>query len=152
MGYIYYDYEFKTDEFKKEYLDFLQHIDEEIRLFYSKNASMLQILITYKKLFGMTPISLRSRSDKEAIEHRNFVLYLLVHFSKEPLTSIKEYFNVSEEFLQILRDDDSLHKIYEEKTKLFFDLHREEYILNKKAQIALAEVISMTLRIECKKK
>lgn len=143
MGYIYHDYDFKTDEFKREYLDFLQHVDEEIRLFYRKNVSMLHILLTYKKLFGMTPISLRSRSDKEAIEHRNFVLYLLVHFSKEPCTSIKEYFNVSDEFLQNLRDDDSLHAIYEEKTKLFFDLHREEYILNKKAQIALAEEISM---------
>lgn len=146
MGYIYYDYEFKTDEFKKEYLDFLQHIDEEIRLFYSKNVSMLHILLTYKKLFGMTPISLRSRSDKEAIEHRNFVLYLIVHFSKEPLTSIKEYFSVSEEFLQSLRDDDSLHAVYEEKTKLFFDFHREEYRLNRRAKIALAEIISITLK------
>lgn len=146
MGCMYYDYEFQTDEFKEQYLDFLQHADEEIQLSYGKNASMLQILRIYKKVFGITPISLRSRNDKEVIEHRNFVLYLLLYFSKESSTSITEYLNVSEEFLQTLRDDNSLHEIYKEKTKLFFDLNKAEYIFNKRSQFAMAEEISMALK------
>ena len=70
----------------------------------------------------------------------------MAYFSKEPFTSITEYFNVSEEFLQNLRDDSSLHEVYKEKIKLFFDLNRAECIFNRKAQFALAEETCMGLK------
>lgn len=54
MAYIYHGYEFKTDEFKKEYLDFLQHINEEMRFFIVKMHQRLYIFLTKGLIDGNT--------------------------------------------------------------------------------------------------
>lgn len=136
----FYDYEFKTEATKKKWKDFLDNIDEEMKLSYKRRSS-LSILINFKRSFNITPYTLRHSQKNEHADHRKFALYLLVHYSKDTLDDIANDFNTSIDEIQSVKSNEDLHAEYVEKIKMFFEPLKAGFKEGRRTSLAFSETI-----------
>jgi len=111
---------FKSKKDKNKYKKIKENIFEITKLRIKNKLDSLTIQLSIKKLFHVIPITAKQSRKPEIVELRNFVIYLLVHYSKEQLLDISTKFNISIDNLKHIKNNDNLHKKYEANSRIFF--------------------------------
>ena len=137
---LFNDYVFKSEATKQQWKDFLENLDEEIRLSYMGRMSSLSILINFRRCFNITPYALKNSKSIEHADYRLFALYLLVHYSKDTLNDIADDFNTSIDELQSIRSNQYLHLEYEVKIKTYFEPLKADFKEVRRTELGLAEI------------
>ena len=131
----YRDYELKTEAMKERWRDLQENEYEEMERYYKENR--LNVYSIIKKVYHTTPQRLKN---DPSIEIRDFALYMLVHFSNDPLEKIATDFkDVTVDHLLSIKNDDSLHKKYEKEKIRFFNLLKSDFLNSQYLNLAFAE-------------
>ncbi|MFA6138990.1 MAG: hypothetical protein WC667_13025 [Sulfurimonas sp.] len=138
MGTIYDDYELKEPQNIQKWQDALS--DKLACAKKSFHPSFDGLLSRFKKVFGITPMALKSGSSKEARYLREFTLYLLVHYTDDN-KKIADTFCVSQSLLKTIKEDATLMEKYQSQEELFFEELISDALNNLYANLALSESI-----------
>jgi len=101
MGMMFYDYEFKSEEYQNTWRCISTNIFKSMELYYRKQFSMHQLLRYFKKAFGITPITLKNGTDDKCYKHKLLAIYLLTKYSDEEFEVIASEFNTSVETISL---------------------------------------------------
>lgn len=85
------------------------------------DASAMTILIHMKKVFCITPVSIRTGKDEATKRLRKIALYLIANHSKEPIETIQKMFLISIDELNSYRKDHRLKEEYRDALKAFYE-------------------------------
>jgi len=89
----YRDYKLKTEAIKEKWKDMQENVYEEMERYCKENRFNVYII---KKIYHLTPQRLKN---DPSIEIRDFAIYMLVHFSNDPLEKIATDFKDSKNLL-----------------------------------------------------
>lgn len=142
MGLIYYDYWFKSSKYQELWKDELENTISNMQEYYKNRMSLNAILSIFKKVFHITPITLKSDLSLNKRYLRTLAIYLLLTYSFEEKEKIAFEFQISlnelEQFENI--DIDFTHDI-----KTFFEYFKNDYLIERKSNLAFQEEISLNL-------
>ena len=131
---IYYDYEFKTEKYRKKYQYELDNIDINI-----KNISIQQVVSNFRKLFKITPARLRVFEMDNY--YKQFAIYVCLNYTNVSNADIVEYFNISfNDITQILQNC-KLKTKYQKDIDRLFEPYKNDYLANIRACLAAREDI-----------
>lgn len=142
MATTYDDYELKESENIQKWQDALSN-----KLACAKKSfhpSFDGLLSKFKKVFGITPMALKSASSKEARDLREFALYLLVHYTNDN-KKIADVFGVSLSILEAIKEDTTLQAKYQMQEELFFYDLIPDALKNFYNTLAFSEMLSQKL-------
>ena len=94
---MFWEYEFKTQEYQNIWRCLTSNIFESMELYYRKQLTIQQVLIYFRKAFGITPTTLKKSNKDKHYKHKLLVLYLLTKYSKEEfavIATLKRSFKV----------------------------------------------------------
>lgn len=107
----------------------------------SYHPSFNGLLSRFKKVFGITPASLKSADTKEAKDARELALYLLVHYTND-MQKIADAFGVPKSLLEEMRSDTALIQKYKAEEELFFEGLVSDALDNLYANLVFSEMLS----------
>jgi len=129
-----------TEENGKKYENLVKNgLEEYKKDFKHKIESIDQVLRKFKKVFKIVPVTLKNSTKKEIVEYREFVLYLLVIFTKIDISKISVAFNTTKEKLIQIKKDKCLEKKHKEKENKFFEFFLDDYLLSCKRNISFGQ-------------
>ena len=83
MGLIYYNYEFKSSKYQELWKDELENTISNMQKYYKNRMSLNGILSIFKKVFHITPITLKTDLSENKRYLRILAIYLLLKYSSE---------------------------------------------------------------------
>ena len=83
MGLIYYNYEFKSSKYQEFWKDELENTISNMQKYYKNRMSLNGILSIFKKLFHITPITLKTDLSENKRYLIILAIYLLLKYSSE---------------------------------------------------------------------
>ena len=141
MGCIYYDYQFKTEEFNNSWRCIKTHTFENMELYYRKQFSMNRVLSYFKKAFHIAPITLKNSQEDKYYEKKMLGIYLLSKYSKESSEMIAEAFHTSVEIIALISANSAYETSFQNEIKLFFKQFEDDYLEDRKSSLAFREEI-----------
>ena len=91
MGLIYYNYEFKSSKYQELWKDELENTISNMQKYYKNRMSLNGILSIFKKVFHITPITLKTDLSENKRYLRILAIYLLLKYSSEKNKIILEF-------------------------------------------------------------
>ena len=89
------NYKFKSDHNKAKW-DFIKtNLEELTKEECRKSSSLLNVLISIKRLFNKTPITVKTSFKQEDLYYREFALFILVNYSNVSFEEIAQEFSVA---------------------------------------------------------
>lgn len=138
MGLAFIDYKIKDKELENELNEKCKNIIQHIKQSYKPSFDGL--LSRFKKVFKITPVTLKENKTQKAKELHELALYMLVThtddmelIAKEMNTDIKE--------LEAIKQDDSLELKYEKQLNSFYKTMEDEYIINLHSNYSLRDIL-----------
>ena len=83
MGLMYYDYEFKSLKYQELWKNELEDTISNMQKYYKNRMSLNGILSRFKKVFHITPITLKTDLSENKRYLRILAIYLLLKYSFE---------------------------------------------------------------------
>lgn len=145
MGMMFYDYEFKSEEYRNTWRCILNNTYENMELNYRKQFSMQGLLSYFKKAFGITPITIKNSTDDSQYQYKILAVYLLTKYSKETFEYIANEFHISVDTVTSIDANSSNREIFQDEIKLFFKQFEEDYIYGEKSSLAFRESLELLL-------
>ena len=142
MGRIYYNYEFKSPKYQELWKDELQNTISNMQKYYKNRMSLNAILSIFKKVFHITPITLKTDLSLNKRYLRTLAIYLLLTYSFEEKEKIALEFQIS---LNELEQFENIDIGFTNDIKTFFDYFKNDYLLERKSNLAFQEEISLNL-------
>ena len=142
MGLIYYDYEFKSSKYQELWKDELENTISNMQKYYKNRMSLNAILSIFKKVFHITPITLKTDLSLNKRYLRRLAIYLLLTYSFEEKEKIALEFQIS---LNELEQFENIDIGFTNDIKTFFDYFKNDYLLERKSNLAFQEEISLNL-------
>ena len=138
---INYDYQFKTQKYQSKWRDILENTFTHIECDYRKNKDLLisGVLSRFKKVFGITPKTLKDSTDNALYRYKMLAIYLLVKYSKESFETIAREFHITVETVEEIDSNEMYFKLFEEEIKKYFNSFKEDYLLNLRSVLAFEE-------------
>jgi len=136
---IYHDYQFTSQKYQNIWHCITSHTFENMELYYRKKIPINKIWSTYRKAFNITPITLKTTTDKVLYKHKILSIYLLCHYSNEELSLISSEFNMSLSKITTIATNDTIRIKFQDEIKSFFKILEEEFLLNRRTRLALTE-------------
>jgi hypothetical protein len=101
--------------------DFIKdHLEEIVKEECLKNDTFLQVLLSLKRVFNKTPISLKTAYRKEDLYYRELALYLLVNYSNALKEEIASEFKIELSNLEEYKNQEHYEKIYRQPLEEYF--------------------------------
>ena len=145
MGLIYYNYEFKSPKYQELWKDELENTISNMQKYYKNRMSLNTILSIFKKVFHITPITLKTDLSSNRSYLRRLAIYLLLTYSFEEKEKIALEFQIS---LNELEQFENIDIGFTNDIKTFFDYFKNDYLLERKSNLAFQEEISLNLTDE----
>ena len=142
MGLIYYSYEFKSPKYQELWKDELENTIYNMQKYYKNRMSLNGILSRFKKVFHITPITLKTDLSLNKRYLRRLAIYLLLTYSFEEKEKIALEFQIS---LNELEQFQNIDIDFKNDIKTFFDYFKNDYLLERKSNLAFQEEISLNL-------
>ncbi len=142
MGLIYYNYEFKSPKYQELWKDELENTISNLQKYYKNRMSLNAILSIFKKVFHITPITLKTDLSLNKRYLRRLAIYLLLTYSFEEKEKIALEFQIS---LNELEQFENIDIGFTNDIKTFFDYFKNDYLLERKSNLAFQEEISLNL-------
>ena len=142
MGLIYYNYEFKSPKYQELWKDELENTIFNMQKYYKNRMSLNAILKKKKKVFHITPITLKTDLSLNKRYLRRLAIYLLLTYSFEEKEKIALEFQIS---LNELEQFENIDIGFTNDIKTFFDYFKNDYLLERKSNLAFQEEISLNL-------
>ena len=142
MGLIYYSYEFKSPKYQELWKDELENTIYNMQKYYKNRMSLNVILSIFKKVFHITPITLKTDLSLNKRYLRRLAIYLLLTYSFEEKEKIALEFQIS---LNELEQFENIDIGFTNDIKTFFDYFKNYYLLERKSNLAFQEEISLNL-------
>ena len=142
MGLIYYNYEFKSSKYQELWKDELENTISNMQKYYKNRMSLNAILSIFKKVFHITPITLKTDLSLNKRYLRRLAIYLLLTYSFEEKEKIALEFQIS---LNELEQFENIDIGFTNDIKTFFDYFKNDYLLERKSNLAFQEEISLNL-------
>ena len=142
MGLMYYDYEFKSLKYQELWKDELEDTISNMQKYYKNRISLNGILSIFKKVFHITPITLKSDLSLNKRYLRRLAIYLLLTYSFEEKEKIVLEFQIS---LNELEQFENIDIGFTNDIKTFFEYFKNDYLLERKSNLAFQEEISLNL-------
>lgn len=142
MGLIYYNYEFKSSKYQELWKDELENTIFNMQKYYKNRMSLNAILSIFKKVFHITPITLKTDLSLNKRYLRRLAIYLLLTYSFEEKEKIALEFQIS---LNELEQFENIDIGFTNDIKTFFDYFKNDYLLERKSNLAFQEEISLNL-------
>ena len=142
MGLIYYSYEFKSPKYQELWKDELENTIFNMQKYYKNRMSLNAILSIFKKVFHITPITLKTDLSLNKRYLRRLAIYLLLTYSFEEKEKIALEFQIS---LNELEQFENIDIGFTNDIKTFFDYFKNDYLLERKSNLAFQEEISLNL-------
>lgn len=138
---INYDYQFKTQKYQSKWRDILENTFTHMEHTYRKNKDlpMSGVLSRFKKVFGITPKTLKDSTDNALYRYKMLAIYLLVKYSKESFETIAREFHITVETVEEIDSNEMYFKLFEEEIKKYFNSFKEDYLLNLRSVLAFEE-------------
>ena len=142
MGLIYYNYEFKSPKYQELWKDELENTIYNMQKYYKNRMSLNGILSRFKKVFHITPITLKTDLSSNRSYLRRLAIYLLLTYSFEEKEKIALEFQIS---LNELEQFENIDIGFTNDIKTFFEYFKNDYLLERKSNLAFQEEISLNL-------
>lgn len=142
MGLIYYNYEFKSSKYQELWKDELENTISNMQEYYKNRISLNVILSIFKKVFHITPIALKSDLSPNKRYLRILAIYLLLEYSLEEKEEIALEFQINPNDLEKF---ESIDATFTNDIEIFFGYFKNEYLLERKSNLAFQEEISLNL-------
>ena len=142
MGLIYYNYEFKSSKYQELWKDELENTISNMQKYYKNRMSLNGILSRFKKVFHITPITLKTDLSSNRSYLRRLAIYLLLTYSFEEKEKIALEFQIS---LNELEQFQNIDIGFTNDIKTFFEYFKNDYLLERKSNLAFQEEISLNL-------
>ena len=142
MGLIYYNYEFKSPKYQELWKDELENTIFNMQKYYKNRMSLNAILSIFKKVFHITPITLKTDLSLNKRYLRRLAIYLLLTYSFEEKEKIALEFQIN---LNELEQFENIDIGFTNDIKTFFDYFKNDYLLERKSNLAFQEEISLNL-------
>ena len=142
MVLIYYNYEFKSSKYQELWKDELENTISNMQKYYKNRMSLNAILSIFKKVFHITPITLKTDLSLNKRYLRRLAIYLLLTYSFEEKEKIALEFQIS---LNELEQFENIDIGFTNDIKTFFDYFKNDYLLERKSNLAFQEEISLNL-------
>ena len=142
MGLIYYNYEFKSPKYQELWKDELENTIFNMQKYYKNRMSLNAILSIFKKVFHITPITLKTDLSSNKKYLRTLAVYLLLTYSFEEKEKIALEFQIS---LKELEQFQNIDIDFKNDIKTFFEYFKNDYLLERKSNLAFQEEISLNL-------
>ena len=142
MGLIYYNYEFKSPKYQELWKDELENTIFNMQKYYKNRMSLNAILSIFKKVFHITPITLKTDLSLNKRYLRRLAIYLLLTYSFEEKEKIALEFQIS---LNELEQFQNIDIDFKNDIKTFFEYFKNDYLLERKSNLAFQEEISLNL-------
>ena len=105
------------------------------------DASAMTILIHMKKVFGITPVSIRTGKDEAIKRLRKIALYLIANHYKEPIETIQKMFLISIDELNSYRKNHHFKEEYRDALQAFYGPLIEDELSRLYNRLAIFEKI-----------
>lgn len=148
---MFWEYEFKTQEYQNSWRCLTNNTFENMELYYRKQLTMQQILIYFRKAFGIAPITLKESNKDKHYKHKLLALYLLTKYSKETFAVIASEFKISLDTVFLINSNNLYKKAFHDEIKLFFKQFEDNYLLQRKASLGRCETIKYHWQDDLKK-
>lgn len=135
-------YTIKEPEIQKEYLEIKKDPIFHIQKRYKPTFD--GVLITIKKVFKITPITLKTSEDEKIQHFRNFAIFILVTYTAE-YEKIQSEFHLTQEELQSIKNDESLKEKYKEEIAQYFSYQKDEELINIYSNLCLKDAILQSI-------
>lgn len=142
MGLIYYNYEFKSPKYQELWKDELENTIFNMQKYYKNRMSLNAILSIFKKVFHITPITLKTDLSLNKRYLRRLAIYLLLTYSFEEKEKIALEFQIS---LNELEQFQNIDIDFKNDIKTFFEYFKNDYLIERKSNLAFQEEISLNL-------
>ena len=113
--------------------------------YYKNRMSLNAILSIFKKVFHITPITLKTDLSENKRYLRTLAIYLLLEYSCEKKDKIALEFQINPSDLEKFEDIDAT---FTNDIETFFGYFKNEYLLERKSNLAFQEEISLNLTDE----
>ena len=114
------NYEFKSDHNKAKW-DFIKtNLEELTKEECRKYSSLLNVLISIKRLFNKTPITVKTSFKQEDLYYREFALFILVNYSNVSFEEIAQEFSVEMYQLENYKNKGHYEEKYDKELKSYF--------------------------------
>ena len=142
MGLLYLDYEFKSPKYKKLWENELENTISNMQRYYKNRMSLNKILSIFKKVFHITPITLKTDLSQNRRYLRTLVIYLLLEYSFEEKEKIVHEFQIT---LNELVQFENIDIDFTNDINAFFEYFKNDYLIERKSNLAFQEEISLNL-------
>ncbi len=134
-----FDLKLETEESKQEWLE----IKKDPLQYMIQNIKMNQgaILLNIKRVFGVTPQSVRNMANEKALHIRPLVLWLLANKTRNDLEDTKQKFGIELSELEPYKDNDAIKERYKTEIERFFEPLVSSYLDNLYANMVFGEKI-----------
>ena len=139
---MYHNYEFKNLKYKKLWEYELQNTITNMQIHYKNNLSMNKVLSIFKKVFHITPVTLKTDKSSKMKYLRTLVFYILIHYSYVSKEKIAQEFQISLNDLEDFENTESISTKILTDTKTFFEYIKEDYLSERKNVLAFQDEIS----------
>ena len=145
MGLMYYDYEFKSLKYQELWKNELEDTISNMQKYYKNRISLNGILSIFKKVFHITPITLKSDLSLNKRYLRRLAIYLLLEYSFEEKEKIAHEFQMNpNELVQF----ENIDVGFSNDIKTFFEYFKNDYLIERKSNLAFREEILSNLTDE----
>ena len=110
--------------------------------YYKNHMSLNAILSIFKKVFHITPITLKTDLSENKRYLRTLAIYLLLEYSCEEKEKIALEFQINPNELEQFQNIDIDLK---NDIKTFFEYFKNDYLIERKSNLAFQEEISLNL-------
>ncbi len=135
---IWDDYEIQDEESKKKLEDVYKNPIPYIQK--RHHPTFDGVLSRIRKLFKITPVAIKINDTEKAKKLREFILYLLITYTKE-YEKIKLEFKLSQEELDLIKKDLTLEKKYNKEILEYFSYEIDGEIRNIKSNICFSDFL-----------
>ena len=133
MGLMYYDYEFKSLKYQELWKNELEDTISNMQKYYKNRISLNGILSIFKKVFHITPITLKSDLSLNKRYLRTLAIYLLLTYSFEKKEKIALEFQIG---LNELEQFQNIDIGFTNDIKTFFEYFKDDYLIERKSNLA----------------
>ena len=145
MGLLYLDYEFKSPKYKKLWENEFKNTIFNMQRYYKNRMSLNKILSIFKKVFHITPITLKTDLFQNRRYLRTLVIYLLLEYSFEEKEEIVHEFQIT---LNELVQFENIDIDFTNDINAFFEYFKNDYLIERKSNLAFQEEIELNLTDE----
>ena len=100
-----------------------------------KNDTLLKVLLSMKRIFNKTPISLKTASTKEDLYYRRLALFILVNYSNISFGEISTEFKIELSILKEYKNQEQYKKLYKKPLEEYFKEKIISYAFEKDCHI-----------------